>query len=154
MKKTSINKKEVGNDTFKLDDAIGHLLRRAYQRTSAVLISQISEYDITPVQFATLARLHELGLVSQNRLGRLVDVEPGNFHGVINRLLKRKLIIKKKDSLDQRKVNLSLSASGHELIKLLIPMSKRATETTLAALNKSQQQQLYKLLERILCDVK
>ncbi len=154
MKKTSINTKEVEDDTFELDDAIGHLLRRAYQRTSAVLISQISEYDITPVQFATLARLHELGLVSQNRLGRLVDVEPGNFHGVINRLLKRKLIIKKKDSLDQRKVNLSLSASGHELIKLLIPMSKRATETTLAALNKSQQQQLYKLLDRILCDVK
>jgi len=55
--------------------------------------------------------------------------------------------------LDQRKVNLSLSASGYELIKLLVPMSKRATETTLAALHKSQQQ-LYKLLDRILCDIK
>ena len=152
MKKISTNQKEVGNDTFQLDDAIGHLLRRAYQRTSAVLISQIGEYDITPVQFATLARLYELGLVSQNKLGRLVDVEPGNFHGVINRLLKRKLVVKQKDSLDQRKINLSLSDSGFELIELLIPMSERATETTLKALNESQQRQLYKLLDRILCE--
>jgi MarR family transcriptional regulator, lower aerobic nicotinate degradation pathway regulator len=152
MKKISTSKEEVADGIFNLDDAIGHQLRRAYQRTSAVLISQIGEYDITPVQFATLARLYELQLVSQNKLGRLVDVEPSNFHGVINRLLKRKLIRKQKDSLDQRKINLSLSNSGLELIELLIPKSQRATETTLAVLNQSQQRQLYKLLGRILGD--
>jgi len=135
---------------FHLDDAIGHLLRRAYQRTSAVLISQISEFDITPVQFATLARLHEYGMLSQNQLGRLVDIEPGNFHGVINRLLNRGLVIKQKDEKDQRKVNLSLSEKGRELVTLLIPMSEKATATTLASLTTDQRNELYALLNQIL----
>ena len=152
MKKTSTNNLNDEVDAFKLDDAIGHLLRRAYQRTSAILTSQIGEYDITPVQFASLARLYEYGSVSQNHLGRLVDIEPGNFHGVVNRLVTRKLVVKRKDTADRRKIKLSLSNAGLELIDLLIPMSKLATSTTLVPLTENQRAQLYKLLRQILED--
>ena len=150
MKKISTDCPREDEDVFQLDNAIGHLLRRAYQRTSSVLISQIGQYDITPVQFATLARLNEYGSLSQNHLGRLVDIEPGNFHGVINRLLKRDLLVKQKDINDQRKVILSLSKTGKELIKSLKPMSEQATATTLAPLTENQRAQLYKLLDKIL----
>lgn len=150
MKKISTELLNEEGEEFCLDGAIGHLFRRAYQRTSSVLIAQISEYDITPVQFATLARLDEYGSVSQNRLGRLVDIEPGNFHGVVNRLLKRNLIQKMKDKGDQRKINLSLTGEGISLLQKLIPMSEAATEKTLEPLTSSQRLQLYKLLHLII----
>ncbi len=137
-------------DDFRLDDAIGHLLRRAYQRTSAVLTAQIGKYDITPMQFATLARLHECRSMSQNQLGRLVDIEPGNFHGVVNRLVKRELVVRHKDEDDRRKVKLSLSEAGRELIEVLMPMSEQATATTVNNLTEKQRIELYKLLRQVL----
>ncbi len=154
MRKMSTDGRREKKGAFKLDDAIGHLLRRASQRSSAVLFSQLSEHDITPVQFATLARLLEYGSVSQNQLGRLVDIEPGNFHGVINRLAKRKLLVKQQDVNDRRKIRLRLSHTGLELVERLIPMSEYATQTTLKSFSRHQRIQLYKLLRQILEDSK
>src|SRR4051794_26872747 len=77
---------------YTLDDQIGFLLRRAYQRASSNLVERIGTYDLTAPQFATLARLYERGLLSQNLLGRLVAMEPANIRDVVRRLKKRRLV--------------------------------------------------------------
>jgi DNA-binding MarR family transcriptional regulator len=58
--------------------------------------------------------------------------------------------IKEKDALDRRKINLRLSEAGLGLIQLLIPMSRKATMTTLKPLSIAQRAQLYKLLGLVL----
>lgn len=148
--RSMMSEETVAKTDYTLDDAIGHLLRRAYQCTSSRLIALIGEYDITPVQFATLARLTEHGATSQNRLGRLVDVEPGNFHGVVNRLVKRGLIEKMDDPVDKRMILLSLTDEGTKLAEKLIPVSQQHNENMLAPLTKNQRTQLYQLLHRII----
>jgi hypothetical protein len=64
---------------YRLEDQVGFLLRRAYQRASSNLVERIGPYDLTAPQFATLARLYERGALSQNLLGRLVAMEPANI---------------------------------------------------------------------------
>src|SRR3977135_1019768 len=76
---------------YRLEDQVGFLLRRAYQRASSNLIDRIGPYDLTAPQFATLARLYERGTLSQNLLGRLVAMEPANIRDVVLRLKKRRL---------------------------------------------------------------
>lgn len=135
--------------TYRLDDQVGFLLRRAYQRASANLIDQIGAHDLTPPQFATLARLYERGKVSQNLLGRLVAMEPANIRDVVQRLKKRRLISTERDPTDARLILVSLTAPGRSLMQELLPVEMDCTSKTLAPLDQNERKFLYDLLRRL-----
>jgi MarR family transcriptional regulator, lower aerobic nicotinate degradation pathway regulator len=134
---------------YRLDDQVGFLLRRAYQRASANLAERIGTHDLTPPQFATLARLYERGKVSQNLLGRLVVMEPANIRDVVQRLKKRRLVATERDPDDGRQVLVRLTPAGQSLIKELIPVEVACTAQTLAPLNQAERKLLYGLLHKL-----
>jgi DNA-binding MarR family transcriptional regulator len=134
---------------YRLEDQVGFLLRRAYQRASSNLIDRIGPHDLTAPQFATLARLYERGTLSQNLLGRLVAMEPANIRDVVLRLKKRRLIMTRRDPDDGRMVLVSLTPSGGSLVEQLLPIEIECTAKTLAALNANEKSLLYELLGRL-----
>jgi MarR family transcriptional regulator, lower aerobic nicotinate degradation pathway regulator len=134
---------------YRLEDQVGFLLRRAYQRASSNLIDRIGPYDLTAPQFATLARLYERGTLSQNLLGRLVAMEPANIRDVVLRLKKRRLVMTRRDPDDGRLILVSLTLSGMSLIKELLPIEIECTAKTLAGLNANEKRLLYELLGRL-----
>lgn len=134
---------------FKLDDQIGHLLRLAYQSASAHLARRLKPYDLKPQQFATLARLHELGPTSQNRLGEAVGMPRANIHKMVERLAERGLVCLQADPEDARRRIVALTAKGRRLAATLIPLDEASTEDALAALSERDRAALYRLLRRI-----
>jgi len=134
---------------YQLDDQVGFLLRRAYQRASANLVEKIGGHDLTPAQFATLARLYERGKVSQNLLGRLVTMEPANIRDVVQRLRKRGLVSTTRDPTDTRLIVVSLTARGRALTRALRPVEMACTSKTLAPLDENERKVLYDLLRRL-----
>lgn len=138
-----------GRNGYRLDDQIGHLLRRAYQAASANLSARLEPHGLTPMQFAVLARLHERAPVSQNLLGRLVAMEPANIRDVVMRLKKRGLVRAARDGGDRRLILLSLSAAGAALVDKLLPLSRDSTAATLRPLNVREGELLRDLLRRI-----
>jgi DNA-binding MarR family transcriptional regulator len=134
---------------YRLEDQVGFLLRRAYQRASSNLVERIGPHDLTAPQFATLARLYERGALSQNLLGRLVAMEPANIRDVVLRLKKRRLVVCRRD-LDDGRLNLvSLTPSGRSLVERLLPIEIECTARTLAPLDLSERRILYDLLGRL-----
>src|SRR5262245_37264570 len=119
---------------FRLDDQIGFLLRRAYQRASANLNEGLAAHDLTAPHFATLARLHEHGQLSQNLLGRLVAMEPANISELVRRLKKRRLVAADRDPQDARLTRLSLTAAGRALVQRILPIQQDCAAMTLAPL--------------------
>jgi MarR family transcriptional regulator, lower aerobic nicotinate degradation pathway regulator len=134
---------------YRLEDQVGFLLRRAYQRASSNLVERIGVHDLTAPQFATLARLYERGPLSQNLLGRLVAMEPANIRDVVLRLKKRRLVACTRDADDARLNLVNLTASGMSLIEKLIPIEIECTAFTLASFNAREKRILYELLERL-----
>src|SRR5216684_2602459 len=134
---------------YRLEDQVGFLLRRAYQRASSNLVDRIGPHDLTAPQFATLARLYERGTLSQNLLGRLVAMEPANIRDVVLRLKKRRLIMTRRNPGDGRLILVSLTPSGMSLVEELLPIEIECTAKTLAALNASERRLLYELLGRL-----
>ncbi len=135
---------------YRLDDQIGFLLRRVYQRASANLMARIGDHDLTIAQFSVLARLHERERLSQNLLGRLVAMEPANIRDVVLRLKKRRLIRAERDASDGRLILLRLTPAGAALIGKLLPLSTASTAATLAPLAPDEQHTLFVLLHRLL----
>jgi DNA-binding MarR family transcriptional regulator len=134
---------------YRLDDQVGHLLRRAYQRASSHLAGRIRSLDLTPVQHATLIRLWEFGPLSQNQLGRLVAMPPANIHALVRRLEARGLLRRDPSPKDKRLLTVSLTESGRAMAESLVPLDTAATADALKPLDAAEREQLYAILKKL-----
>lgn len=134
---------------YVLEDQVGHLLRRAHQRHAAIFQERIGDAQLTPLQFAALVKLDDLGEVSQNELGRRTAMDAATMQGVIKRLLARGLIDRKPDPEDRRRVVLSLTAEGGALIAAVMPSGRAITDETLASLSEVERRSFLSLLKRL-----
>ena len=76
---------------YRLEDQIGFKLRLANQKHLEVFSRLMP--DVTPTQFAVLAKLNETGSISQNHLGRLVGMDAATTKGVVDRLKKKGFLV-------------------------------------------------------------
>ena len=122
-------------------------MRRAVQRHLSIFAALIP--DMTPTQFAALAKLCELGQASQNELGRLSSMDVATIKGVVDRLRARKLVKASVMQNDKRRLVLSPTKKGQVLFEQYAPKAVKATQLTLAPLDKEEQEKLFQLLERL-----
>jgi DNA-binding MarR family transcriptional regulator len=134
---------------YMLERQIGHLLRRAHQRHCAIFQENIGAAQLTPLQFAALVKLHDLGEVSQNQLGRLTAMDAATMQGVIKRLAARGLITRRPDPGDRRRLILSLSAEGDTLVRGAMDSGAEISRLTTQPLNAAERRMLLDLLARI-----
>lgn len=134
---------------FVLDEQVAHLLRRAHQRASALFLTVLTDAQLTPTQFFAMARLHEMGKLSQNRLGRLAAMDPATIQGVIRRLHERGFIERLADPTDRRRMVLSLSPLGQETVVRLLKDANRVGDEILAPLRSDEQAAFLSLLKRL-----
>ena len=134
---------------YVLEEQVGHLLRRAYQRHTALFQEKIGDKHLTPLQFAALIKLRDMDEVSQNQLGRMTAMDAATMQGVIHRLLSRGLIERKRDPGDRRRLQLSLSQSGQALVDECAGIGIEISEQTLAPLDTEDRQRFLDLLSRL-----
>lgn len=132
---------------YQLEDQVGFLLRRANQRHLAIFAQRID--DLTPPQFATLAKLAEAGETSQNQLGQMVAMDAATIKGVIDRLKARGLVALGEHDTDRRRIVVRLTAAGRETVEALLPRAAAITAETLAPLTAREAATLARLLSKI-----
>jgi len=132
-----------------LDERVGHLLRRAYQRHMTIFQQHMNEFNLTPPQFITLAHLFEHGNCSQSDLGRLTAIDHTTIRGIINRLKARGLLNTESDPEDARKVTTVLTPKGKEITKQALSRIDDVSELTLNGINEVERVALFHLLRRL-----
>jgi len=135
--------------TYQLEEQVGHALRRAHQRASAIFMARFAEHELTPTQFATLVKIGDEGEVSQNQLGRLTAMDPATMTGVIGRLRGRGMIVSKPDATDKRRTLWRLTETGTRTLAKALPAGIATTEETLAPLNEGERRVFLELLLRL-----
>jgi DNA-binding MarR family transcriptional regulator len=118
------------------------------QRHTAIFTSRMLE-SLTQTQFATLAKLYEVGPCSQNQLGRLICLDAATIKGVVDRLSLRRLVTVVNDQADRRRRAVALTARGRELTAEALKVASEITAATLSPLSLDEQLQLARLLSRI-----
>lgn len=134
---------------YRLEDQIGYVLRQAHQRATGIFNSVMSDYRITPTQFAALTKLDDLGRVSQNELGRLTGMDPATIWGVISRLVKQGYVVQSTDPNDARLVMLELTESGRGVTEGMKAIGVEVSKETLTGLTEDETAQLLSLLNRL-----
>ncbi len=132
---------------YHLQEQVGFILRKAHQRHVSIFAARIA--DLTPPQFAALAKLHDVGQTSQNQLGSLIAMDAATVKGVIDRLKARGLVVLSKHDVDKRRLMVDLSPEGREAIERLIPLAREITRETLAPLSAREAVTFMRLLAKL-----
>jgi len=133
--------------SYQLEAQIGYKLRLANQRHLEIFSRLMT--DFTPTQFSVLVRLHDVGAVSQNQLGRLVAMDAATTKGVVNRLVDKGLVQTRPDGTDMRRLVISLTDQGVAALAAVVPVAHRITAETTAKLTKREAARLCALLDKL-----
>ncbi len=132
---------------YVLDDQIGYLLRRVTQRHLAIFNDAIPE--VTTTQFAVIARLVQLGPLSQNLLGRETAMDAATIKGVVDRLARQGLVVTTPDPDDKRRLTVALTDGGAALFAANVATARDISDKTLAPLTGSEKAVLIDLLAKL-----
>lgn len=135
-------------DDYRLDEQVGFLLRQVQQRHTGIFVAAFGD-ELTPTQWAALAKLHELGSCSQNLLGRLIAVDAATTKFVVQKLIERGYLTTRSDPTDRRRLILSLTPDGAETYARLAGVAQSVSETTLEPLTARERQLLLALLGKM-----
>jgi len=148
MRSPAIQGRRDREQPYVLDEQVGFALRQAQQRHTAIFAAQMIE-DLTPTQWAALAKLREVGDCSQNHLGRLTAMDAATIKGVIDRLTARGFTAVRPDPRDGRRIVVALTPTGLDLYDRAAPIAARITDETLGPLDVEQRSTLVALLRRL-----
>jgi len=150
MGKSASLKKSVkpAKPLYLLDEQIGFILRQVWQRHAAIFARDIG-INLTPTQWAALAKLNETGPCSQNQLGRLTAMDVATIKGVIYRLTTRGLTETSPDPEDGRRLLVSLTRAGLQLAEKAAPSALAISKQTLAPLDAKERETLVALLNKL-----
>src|SRR5271165_1461531 len=146
---TVLARPKPGDDAgYILDDQVGFLLRQAQQRHTNIFAALMIE-ELTPTQWAALAKLRECGPCSQNLLGRHTAMDAATIKGVIDRLTRRGFTTIRPDPRDGRRLLVALTQAGSYLYGRAAPIAALITQKTLEPLDKNERSTLVALLRRL-----
>ena len=132
---------------YKLDDQIGFKLRVANQKHLEIFAHEMP--DLTPRQFAVLAKLTEVGPLSQNHLGRQVAMDAATTKGVIERLLRKGYVRADPSQSDRRRLEISLTPEGEATARSAIEVARKVSARTQRNLTEREAKRLRDLLDKL-----
>lgn len=141
-------KRKPSKPSYVLDDQIGFMLRQVWQRHATIFAKEIG-INLTPTQWAALAKLTETGPCSQNQLGRLTAMDVATIKGVIDRLTARGLTETSPDPDDGRRLLVSLTRAGQALAEKAAPHALAISKETLAPLDAKERETFIALLSKL-----
>lgn len=138
----------AADKSYVLDEQVGFILRQVHQRHTAIFANRLG-HELTPTQWAALARLFEVGRCTQNLLGRLTAMDVATIKGVVDRLALRGLAETGADPANRRRLLVQLTPEGRELVEALAARALQISEETLAPLSAKERATLITLLKKL-----
>jgi MarR family transcriptional regulator, lower aerobic nicotinate degradation pathway regulator len=132
---------------YRLEDQIGFKLRLANQKHLEVFTRMMP--DVTPTQFAVLAKLLEEDTISQNQLGRLVGMDAATTKGVVDRLRAKGLVRRIKSTSDMRRLEILLTPQGRAFAEQAVQTAATISAATAQNLTRRELERLLELLDKL-----
>ena len=132
---------------YRLDDQIGFKLRLANQKHLEIF--SLAMPELTPRQFAVLAKLLEEGTLSQNHLGRQIAMDAATTKGVIARLSRKGYVTATPSQTDRRRLDIALTETGRATVQAAIAIARTISSRTARNLTKRELLRLLTLLDKL-----
>lgn len=128
--------------------APGHLARRFHQIAVAIFHAEVEAAgcDLTPVQYAALARIAAAPGLDQATLAGLIAYDRTTIGGVVDRLVEKGLVAREISRRDRRARELRVTRKGDGMLKKIAPAVAETQRILLSGLSEKEAAQFMKLL--------
>jgi len=127
----------------------GHLIRRLQQIAVALFMSETSDFEITPVQYAALLAVSLHPGIDQTALVNLIAFDRSTIGDVVTRLATKKLIRRMKGEDDGRTKVLHVTNAGEKLLAEIEPAVRAAQRQILAPLSAKERALFMQMLVKL-----
>jgi DNA-binding MarR family transcriptional regulator len=117
-----------------LDDLPGHYIRRLQQIAVALFMDELKDWNLTPVQYAALNAAARMPDIEQGALARAIGFDTSTTGGVVDRLERQGLLVRKQSPQDRRVRLLTTTAAGRALLDEVQPGIAKVQERILSPL--------------------
>jgi DNA-binding MarR family transcriptional regulator len=135
--------------SFRLSDTPGHLLRRWNQRSHEIFTELIGRDGPTRQQFALLITVYQRPGVTQSQLAAETGIDRVTLGDVLNRLVEKKWIERRRSQSDSRAYDVSLTAKGLKLLRQVTPLVVESQSKLLEPLPPEQRQGFLRCLQML-----
>ena len=128
----------------------GHLARRFQQIAVAIFYAEVEAAgcDLTPVQYAALARIADAPGLDQATLAGLIAYDRSTIGGVVDRLVEKGLVAREISRRDRRARELRITDTGAAILKKIAPAVAETQRILLSGLGEREAAQFMKLLKK------
>ena len=127
----------------------GHLIRRLQQIAVALFMLEAERFDLTPIQYASLAAIRAVPDVDAARLSTLVALDRATLAKVLQRLEAKGWIVRSGSTADKRIKLLRVTAQGRAVLAAAEPAVRRCQRRILAPLAGSERAAFMRMLDRL-----
>lgn len=124
-------------------------LVRAAESVNARINHHLAGANLTVSQFGALEALYHLGPMHQGELGTKILKSGGNMTLVVDNLVKRGLVERRRDTADRRYVIIHLTAKGRNLVCDIFPRHVEIVVSEIGVLDAAEQAQLAALCRKV-----
>ncbi len=140
----------AGSQPWPLADRPGYLARRMHQIHVSLFAERCAAFGVTTLQYSLLSILRDLKEADQTTLASAVALDRTTTTGALKRLAARGLVSRATSPVDRRAQICRLTAEGAALHSAMEPSARLAHAATVEALTPAEQDQLTKLLLRVI----
>lgn len=133
-----------------VEESVGYLLGRTRAQLAKSLDEALAPHGITHAQGGTLLMLLSGRFDTASQLARELYIDAAAMTRMVERLVKRSLVVRLPGGADRRTLMLQLSAEGRALAEQLPAIYLAARERNFAGLSDEEMGFLRSLLRRIL----
>lgn len=134
---------------YRVTDQVGHLLRRAYQRHTAIFQSVVPAHQLSSAQFVVLCAVRDQQGATIHDIAQATAMDEPTVRGIVERLKWTDMLHLEHEPGDKRHATVTLTALGQTTIAETLPHAQHISELTFGDLNASERQLLTDLLRRI-----
>ena len=147
---------DIPEDVFPdpaLAQSLGYQIRYAYRMFVRTLADELGPHRLTTGQWSALRVLWREEGLSQVELAQRMMVEKASLTSVLKAMEASGLIIRQRNAVDRRKVNIFLTASARRLKSKVFPLVSKINRRATRRLSAAEVHQLHTLLARVMMNL-
>ena len=142
----------ASNEALKISDMYrspGHLIRRCQQISVSLFADELSEFDMTPIQYAALLAIRDAPGIDQRGLSRVIAMDRSTVGTVLKKLENKGLIVREVPASNQRIKTARISEAGVALLNDALEGVARVQRRLLEPLSPEEQMIFLGLLSKL-----
>lgn len=145
-----IMKDETDADLVDINEWVPYRMwRMGWRAASKVRDLCQKEYGIKPSSWRALANIASSGPISVKELSEEIGLDLIQTSRAVDRLARKKLVTRRTDKSDRRRVELRLSKKGWEVYRSITPLLRQLESTLLNDLSKKEVEQFTRILSSL-----